>query len=296
MNNFRGTGVAMVTPFLADGSVDYVGLKRLINYLIAGGVDYLVSLGTTGETATLTKEEKHKVWAFTAEVTENRVPLVAGIGGNNTGQLQADLKSFEHQGYSAVLSVSPYYNKPSQEGIYQHYKALSESSPLPIILYNVPGRTGSNMSPETTCRLAHDFKNIIGTKEASGSFDQFNQIMRDKPADFLLISGDDPIALPMLSIGAVGVISVLGNAYPQALSQMINLGLKGDYQKALSLHLNLLEITRLLFVEGNPVGIKSALSNLDICEAHLRLPLITPSADLNKQIKAEMERLKSLLS
>ncbi|RZK48325.1 MAG: 4-hydroxy-tetrahydrodipicolinate synthase [Pedobacter sp.] len=295
MNKFQGTGVAMITPFLKDGGVDYAGLKKLINYLIEGGVDYLVSLGTTGETATLSTSEKHQIWEFTAEVNANRVPLVAGIGGNDTREIQNVMKQFDKLGYDAFLSVSPYYSKPNQEGIYQHYKALSEVSPLPIILYNVPGRTGSNMSPETTCRLAHDFNNIIGTKEASGSFDQFNLIMRDKPADFLLISGDDPIALPMLSIGAVGVISVLGNAYPKALSEIINLGLKGNYAEALPNHLRLLEITRLLFTEGNPVGIKATLAEMGICEANLRLPLVAPSAALVRQIKTEMENIADLV-
>ncbi|RYF92546.1 MAG: 4-hydroxy-tetrahydrodipicolinate synthase, partial [Chitinophagaceae bacterium] len=219
---FHGTGVAMVTPFNADGSVDYNGLKNLINYLIEGKVEYLVSLGTTGEASTLNKEDKKKIWEFTAEINNGRLPLVAGIGGNDTASIVKDVRNFESLGYDAILSASPYYNKPTQEGVYQHYKAISEGSSVPIILYNVPGRTGSNVSPETTCRLANDLKNVIATKEASGSFDQFNQIMRDKPDDFLLISGDDPIAMPMISLGAVGVISVIGNALPKPLSDMIN--------------------------------------------------------------------------
>jgi 4-hydroxy-tetrahydrodipicolinate synthase len=246
MNKFHGTGVALITPFNTDGSVDYEGLKKLINHLVEGGIDYLVSLGTTGETATLTKDEKKKIWEFTAEINNGRLPLVAGIGGNDTHAVADAFKTFKNNHYSAILSVSPYYNKPSQEGIYQHYKYLSETSDLPLILYNVPGRTGSNMSPETTCRLANDFKNIIGTKEASGSFDQFNQIMRDKPEDFLLISGDDPLALPMISIGAVGVISVLGNALPKLLSTMVRQCLNGNYAEALPTHLSLLEITNLI--------------------------------------------------
>lgn len=283
-NKFHGTGVALVTPFNTDGTVDYQGLKKLINHLVDGGIDYLVSLGTTGETATLSKDEKKKVWDFTAEINNDRLPLVAGIGGNDTRVIGDDIKSFDSNGYSAILSVSPYYSKPTQEGIYQHYKYLSELSEMPILLYNVPGRTSSNMSAETTCRLATDFKNIIGTKEASGSFDQFNQIMRDKPADFLLISGDDPIALPMISIGAVGVISVLGNAFPKQLSTMINLCLKGDYAAALPAHLSLLEITRLLFEEGNPAGVKATLKQLGICDDVVRLPLVKASQDLNDRI------------
>ncbi len=281
---FHGTGVALVTPFNTDGTVDYLGLKNLINHLVDGGIDYLVSLGTTGETATLSKDEKKKVWEFTAEINNGRLPLVAGIGGNDTRVIGEDIKEFEHNQYSAILSVSPYYSKPTQEGIYQHYKYLSELSELPILLYNVPGRTGSNMSPETTCRLANDCKNIIGTKEASGSFDQFNQIMRDKPADFLLISGDDPIALPMMAIGAVGVISVLGNALPKQLSDMIRLCLKGDFTAALPAHLSLLEITRLLFAEGNPAGVKAALKQLGVCDDVVRLPLVKASEALNQAI------------
>ena len=293
MNKFHGTGVALVTPFNTDGTVDYQGLKNLINHLIDGGIEYLVSLGTTGETATLSKDEKKKVWEFTAEINNGRLPLVAGIGGNDTRIVGDDIKNFERNAYSAILSVSPYYSKPTQEGIYQHYKYLSELSELPILLYNVPGRTGSNMSPETTCRLAHDCKNIIGTKEASGSFDQFNQIMRDKPADFLLISGDDPIALPMISIGAVGVISVLGNALPKQLSDMIRLCLKGDYTTALPAHLSLLEITRLLFSEGNPAGVKAALKQLGICDDVVRLPLVKASKELHASLSAQRILTKS---
>lgn len=291
MKNFHGTGVALVTPFNADGSVDYQGLERLINHLVNGGIDYLVSLGTTGETATLNKEEKKKVWNFTAEINNGRLPLVAGIGGNNTQEIANEIREFENNSYSAILSVSPYYNKPTQEGIYQHYKFLSEHSAMPIMVYNVPGRTGSNITPETTCRLAHDFKNIIATKEASGSFEQFNQIMRDKPEDFLLISGDDPIALPMIATGAVGVISVIGNALPKHLSEMINLCLEGKFAQALPLHLSLLEITRLAFTEGNPAGIKSALKQLNICDDVVRLPLVKASNNLNVLIAEQLKQL-----
>lgn len=291
MNKFQGTGVALVTPFNADGTVDYDGLGRLINHLIEGKVEYLVSLGTTGEASTLNKEDKKKIWEFTAEVNNGRLPLVAGIGGNDTAEVTNSIKTFEVNGYDAILSASPYYNKPTQEGIYQHYKAISESSALPIFLYNVPGRTASNVSPETTCRLANDFKNIIGTKEASGSFDQFNQIMRDKPADFLLISGDDPIAMPMISLGAVGVISVIGNAFPKQLSDMIRLSLKGDYAAAQPKHLSLIEITRMMFAEGNPAGVKAALKHLGICDDHVRLPLVKVSDTLRKAIIAETDKL-----
>lgn len=291
MNKFHGTGVALVTPFNADGTVDYTGLKNLINHLVEGKVEYLVSLGTTGEASTLNKSDKKKIWEFTAEINNGRLPLVAGIGGNDTAELAQSIKDFEVNGYDAILSASPYYNKPTQEGIYQHYKAVSEASALPVFLYNVPGRTGSNVSPETTCRLANDFKNIIGTKEASGSFDQFNQILRDKPADFMLISGDDPVAMPMIALGAVGVISVVGNALPQQLSDMIRLCLNGDYKAAAPLHLDLIEFTRLIFAEGNPGGVKAALKQLGVCDDHVRLPLVQVTDALRKAIIAETIRI-----
>ncbi|ATP57327.1 4-hydroxy-tetrahydrodipicolinate synthase [Pedobacter ginsengisoli] len=291
MNKFHGTGVALVTPFNADGSVDFDGLKNLINYLIEGKVEYLVSLGTTGEASTLNKDEKKKIWEFTAEINNGRLPLVAGIGGNDTRAIAQNIKDFEVSGYSAILSASPYYNKPTQEGIYQHYKALSESSSLPILLYNVPGRTGSNVSAHTTCRLATDLNNIIGIKEASGNFDQFNQIMRDKPADFMLISGDDPVAMPMISLGAVGVISVIGNALPKQLSDMIRLCLAGDFAKALPLHLSLIEFTRLMFVEGNPAGAKAALKHFGVCDDNLRLPLVKVSQGIREAIIAESKKI-----
>ncbi|WP_316792290.1 4-hydroxy-tetrahydrodipicolinate synthase [Pedobacter frigoris] len=291
MNKFHGTGVALVTPFKADGSVDFDGLKNLINYLIDGKVEYLVSLGTTGEASTLNKDEKKKIWEFTAEINNGRLPLIAGIGGNDTASISQSVKDFEVNGYSAILSASPYYVKPTQEGIYQHYKAISEASSLPIFLYNVPGRTGSNVSPETTCRLAHDFKNIVATKEASGNFDQFNQIMRDKPEDFLLISGDDPVAMPMISLGAVGVISVVGNALPKQLSDMIRLCLSGEFAKALPLHLSLLEFTKLMFAEGNPAGVKAALKHFGVCDDHLRLPLVKVSPALREAIIAESQKI-----
>ena len=293
MNKFHGTGVALVTPFNADGSVDYDGLKKLINYQIEGKVEYLVSLGTTGETATLNKDEKKKIWAYTAEINNGRVPLIAGIGGNDTAEVISSIKNFDSNGYDAILSASPYYNKPTQEGIYQHYKAISESTDLDVLLYNVPGRTASNVSPETTCRLAHEFKNIIGTKEASGSFDQFNQIMRDKPADFLLISGDDPVALPMISLGAAGVISVVGNALPKVFSDMIRLCLAGDFKAAQAIHFSVIEFTRLIFAEGNPAGVKAALKHFNVCGDQVRLPLVPATAGLTQQIVAELEKISN---
>lgn len=293
MNKFYGTGVALVTPFKEGGSVDFDGLKNLINYLVDGKVEYLVSLGTTGEASTLNKDEKKKIWEFTAEINNGRLPLIAGIGGNDTLSIAKSMVDFDIKGYDAILSASPYYNKPTQEGIYQHYKALSEASSLPILLYNVPGRTGSNMTADTTCRLAHDFNNIIGIKEASGIFDQFNQIMRDKPEEFLMISGDDPVALPMIALGAVGVISVIGNVLPKQLSDMIRLCLKGDYKSALPLHLALIEFTRMMFAEGNPAGPKAALKHFGVCDDHLRLPLVKVSDDLRHSIIKESEKLST---
>jgi len=266
MNKFHGTGVAVVTPFQINGQVDYDGLTNVINYLIDGGVEYLVSLGTTGESATLSQPEKEKVWAHTSTVVAGRVHLVAGIGGNNTHEVVEQVKQFNTPGYDAILSASPNYNKPTQEGIYQHYKAIAEAAALPIILYNVPSRTGSNISAETTVRLANDFKNIIAIKEASGNFDQFNQIMRDKPESFLFISGDDPVTLPMIALGAVGVISVIGNALPRQFSDMVRLCLSGDFKSAQKAHSQLIDFTRLMFVEGSPAGVKTALKHLGICE------------------------------
>ncbi len=291
MNKFYGTGIAMVTPFQADGKIDYDGLEKLINYLIEGGVEYLVSLGTTGESATLSSDERKQVWAFTSKTVKRRVGLIAGIAGNNTAEVVETIKHFDTDGYDAILSASPNYTKPTQEGIYQHYKAIAEVAPLPVILYNVPGRTGSNISAETTVRLAHDFKNIIGTKEASGNFDQMNQIMRDKPQDFLLISGDDPITLPMVALGGAGLISVTGNALPQKTSDMVRLCLAGDFKGAQKIHSALIDFTRLMFVEGSPAGVKTALKHLNICGDTVRLSLVQVSGNTAQRIIQETDKL-----
>ncbi|GAB3916063.1 4-hydroxy-tetrahydrodipicolinate synthase [Mucilaginibacter boryungensis] len=291
MNRFYGTGVAMVTPFQADGQVDYEGLKNLINYLIDGGLEYLVSLGTTGESATLNKQEKRKVFEFTAEIVNKRVPLIAGLAGNNTYEVVEEIRVFNIPGYDAILSASPHYNKPTQEGIYQHYRAIAEVAQLPIILYNVPSRTGSTISAETTLRLANDFTNIIGIKEASGSFEIFSQIMRDKPEDFVLISGDDAITLPMMALGAVGMISVSGNALPRQTSDMVRLCLQGDYKTACKLHSSLVEFTRLMFAEGSPAGVKTALKQLGICGDVVRLPLVQVSSKTAEAIIAETKKI-----
>ena len=291
MNKFYGTGVAAVTPFHADGQVDYDALGKLINYLVDGGIEYLVSLGTTGESATLSSEERKKVWNFTAKAVNGRIGLVAGIGGNNTSEVVEQIKQFDATGYDAILSASPQYNKPTQEGIYQHYKAIAENSPLPVILYNVPSRTGSNINADTVVRLAHDFKNIIGIKEASGNFDQINQIMRDKPGSFLMISGDDPVTLPMVALGAIGVISVVGNALPRQTSDMVRLCLAGDFKAAQKAHSQLIDFTRLMFVEGSPAGVKAALKHLGICGDTLRLPLVPVGDNTAAKIIGETKKL-----
>jgi 4-hydroxy-tetrahydrodipicolinate synthase len=294
MNRFYGTGIAIVTPFHADGQVDYDGLKNLINYLIDGGVEYIVSLGTTGESATLSSEEKKKVLAYTADVVMGRVNLIAGIGGNNTAEVVEQVKQFNVPGFDAILSASPSYNKPTQEGIYLHYKAIAENATLPVILYNVPSRTGSNIAADTTVRLAREFKNIIGIKEASGNFDQINQIMRDKPEDFLMISGDDPVSFPMIALGAVGVISVIGNALPRQTSDMIRLCLNGDFKGAQRAHYDLIDFTRLCFVEGSPAGVKTALKQLGVCGDTVRLPLVQVSDRTANLIITETQGLASV--
>lgn len=273
MDELYGAGVALVTPFHSDGTIDFAGLEKLIEHQISGGMDYLVSLGTTGEVATLSEDERKAVWAFTAEKVKGRVPLVAGIGGNNTAEIIHQLAQFDASGYAAVLSVSPYYNKPTQEGIFQHYKALAAASPLPLIVYNVPGRTGSNVSPETTVRLAKEVSNIVATKEASGSFEQFGKIIRDKPEGFLLISGDDSATLPLMALGGVGVISVVANAFPAEVATLARMCLDNRFEEARPLHSKLIRITELCFVEGNPAGVKAILHQLGICGPTVRLPL-----------------------
>lgn len=286
MKAFHGAGVALITPFNTDGEVDYEGLARLIEYQIEGGMDYLVSMGTTGEVATLSYEEKLSILDFTAEKVAGRVPLVAGFGGNNTAELVAQLKAFKNPAYSAILSVSPYYNKPTQEGIYQHYKALARAASLPIILYNVPGRTGSMLSVDTIIRLAREFDNIIGVKEASANFEHFTRIMEQKPEGFLLISGDDALTLPMMALGAVGVITVVGNAFPKETQQLVRSCNEWKFEKANRIHYRLLAIDELCFVEGNPAGVKEMLHVLGICGPTLRLPLTEVSQSTKEKIKA----------
>ena len=282
----RGTGVAMVTPFNKDKSIDYKGLANLIEYLIDGGVEFLVSMGTTGESAVLSTEEKLEVVAFSKDKINGRLPFVVGIGGNNTAAVVAQIKTTDFTGVAAILSVSPAYNKPTQEGIYQHFKAISEACPVDIILYNVPGRTSSNMSAETTLRLANDFANIVSVKEASGDMEQIMQILRDKPAGFKVLSGDDALTLPMVLMGAEGVISVQAMAQPNEFSEMVRQGLNGDLEKARALHYPQLEIIDNLFVEGNPAGVKACLKIKGVCDDYVRLPLVAISSERYQKLES----------
>ena len=290
-NQYRGTGVALVTPFDSESKVDFEGLEKLVNSVIEGGLDYLVVLGTTGETVTLTEKEQAEVTKKVVEVTNKRVPVVLGMGGNNTNAIVESMKSTDLTGISALLSASPSYNKPTQEGIYQHYKTLSENSPLPIILYNVPGRTASNMLVSTTLRLANDFENIIAIKEASGNLEQVMEIIKDAPEGFQVISGDDALTLPIIACGGAGVISVVANAFPKQFSNMVNLCLNADYAEARKIHYSLTETIRLLFVEGNPAGVKAVLKMKGICGDAVRLPLVNIGKDTLQKLQGEFEKL-----
>jgi 4-hydroxy-tetrahydrodipicolinate synthase len=286
---FTGTGIAIVTPFHADGKIDWDSYKKLIEFWISGKVEYLVVLGTTGESATVHGSEKQEVFSFVNESVAGRLPLVAGIGGNDTHEVLEGFRSLDLKGYEAILSVSPYYNKPSQEGIFQHYKLLDERTPLPIIMYNVPGRTGQNVTAETTIRIANECRNIFATKEASGSFDQVSHIIKYKPADFMVISGDDGITLPMIACGADGLISVVANAYPAAYSEMVRLCLGGKFAEARALHYRYTDIIHSLFEEGSPGGIKAYLSEMGLCQNTFRLPVWPVSAKLHARIREMMK-------
>ena len=271
---FRGMGVALITPFKEDGSVDYPALMRMVDNLVQNGADFLCVLGTTAETPTLSTEEKKEITRLVVERVNGRIPIMLGCGGNNTQAIIDSLKNDDFTGIDAILSVVPYYNKPSQEGIYQHYKAIAESTDLPIVLYNVPGRTGVNMTAETTLRIARDFKNVIAIKEASGNITQMDDIIKNKPDNFDVISGDDGITFPLITLGAVGVISVIGNAFPKEFSRMTRLALQGDYANALKIHHSFTELFSLLFVDGNPAGVKAMLNAMGMIENRLRLPLV----------------------
>lgn len=283
MKKFFGTGVALITPFTSTGSVDYKSLKKVLQHT-AKGVDYYVVMGTTGESATLSREEKKAVLQFVIDNNPKKLPVVYGIGGNNTGEIVETIKSTNFEGVDALLSVSPYYNKPSQEGIYQHFKAVADASPVPVILYNVPGRTASNITAETTLRLAAH-KNIFAIKEASGNIEQCMKIAKAMPKDFLLISGDDLLTVPLYSIGAKGVISVLANAYPVVFQKMKEFSFAGDFAKASKEQFKILEINGPMYEEGNPVGVKQLMSDMGLCGNHVRLPLIEASEGLKKKIQ-----------
>ena len=284
MQKFIGTGVALVTPFKEDGSVDYAALKKLVQYNIDNGTNYLVINGTTGESATISNEEKQEIIQVIVEENNQRLPLVLGIGGNNTAEVIKELKTRDLSDIDGILSVAPYYSKPTQEGFYQHFKAVAEATEKPIILYNVPSRTAKNMEPATTIRLANDFKNVVAVKEAANSTQQYLELLKNKPEDFLIISGDDDLALGVVLAGGSGVISVIGQAFPKEFSKMIQLGLDGKNKEAYKIHFKLMDIITYIFAENNPAGVKTVLQELDICSNNVRLPLVKASAELQTKI------------
>ncbi|MBC9795332.1 4-hydroxy-tetrahydrodipicolinate synthase [Sinomicrobium weinanense] len=295
MSKFTGTGVALVTPFNRDNSVDRAALERVVTHCTEGGVEYLVVLGTTGESATLTKEEKEIVKQTVIKANAGKLPLVLGIGGNNTAEVIRELQDADLSAFDAVLSVSPYYNKPTQEGIYQHFKAVAEASPIPVILYNVPGRTASNILPATVLRLARDMENIIGIKEAAGDIVQAMRLVKDKPEGFLVISGDDMITLPMVLAGGSGVISVIGQGFPREFSEMVRYGLKGHAKEAYTLHYKLMDVIDMAFEQGNPAGIKSILHALELADDAVRLPLVKVDSELEARISGFVEKNVNLV-
>ncbi len=290
--DLKGMGIALVTPFKADGSVDYEALVKLVEYQVQNGTDYLVVLGTTAETPTLTETEKAEIKRLVVTQVRRRVPVVLGVGGNCTRAVVDTLRQADLQDVDAILSVVPYYNKPSQEGIFRHYEAIAEATTRPVILYNVPGRTGTNMTAETTLRLARTFRNIVAVKEASGNIKQMNDIIKNKPVDFQVISGDDGITYPLIALGAVGVISVIGNAFPREFSRMVRLALEGDYDNARVIHSRFMELFDLLFVDGNPAGVKSMLNMMGFIENRLRLPLVPTRLTTYEKIREILNRLQ----
>lgn len=290
-DQFKGTGVAVITPFHDSGHIDFGAFERILEHVIDGGVNYIVALGTTGESVNLSRDEKVAVLDFVVETVNNRVPVVAGLGGNSTQEVINTIKSTSFEGLDAILSVCPYYNKPQQKGIYAHYKAVAGACPVPVILYNVPGRTSVNIAADTTIRLAKDFRNIIGIKEASGNMMQCMEIIKEKPQDFLIISGDDIFTLPLISMGADGVISVTANSFPQKFSKMVEFGLKGKFAKARTLHYELLNFMTALFMDGNPSGIKSAMEALGLCKSNVRLPLVKVNKTVQSIIIEQVELL-----
>ena len=286
-NIFKGLGIALITPFKEDGSVDYDSLKRLVQYQLDNGADFFCILATTGETPTLTAKEKHTIKDLVVDIVQARVPILMGCGGNNTAAVVEELKTGDFKGIDGILSVCPYYNKPSQEGLYQHFKSVAQATELPVVLYNVPGRTGVNLKAETTVRLARDCHNIVAIKEASGNLEQVDEIIKNKPNDFDVISGDDSLTFPMVSCGAVGVISVIGNALPKEFSKMIRLQMRGEYDPARKIHHRFTDLFSLLFVDGNPAGVKAMLHEMGFIENKLRLPLV-PMRISNMQRMSEI--------
>jgi len=286
---FTGTGIAIVTPFHADGKIDWDNYKKLIEFWISGKVEYLVVLGTTGESATVHGDDKQQVFSFVSKAVAGRLPLVAGIGGYDTNDVLHGFKTFDLTGYDAILSVSPYYSKPNQEGLFQYYKTLSDNAPLPVMMYNVPGRTGQNITAETQLRIARECKNVFATKEASGNFDQIMQIIKYKPADFMVISGDDGITLPMIALGAEGVTSVVANAYPRGFSDMVRLCLDGKFAEARELHYRYTDIINSMFAEGSPSGVKAYLSEMGLCQNTFRQPVWPVSAVHHAKIRELMK-------
>lgn len=291
-NIFKGLGIALITPFCEDGSVDYKSLVRLMEYQLDNGADFFCILATTGETPCLTKDEKQKIKDLVVSTVNGRVPILMGCGGNNTAAVVEELKTGDFRGIDGVLSVCPYYNKPSQEGLYQHFKAIAAATSLPVVLYNVPGRTGVNLKAETTVRLARDCENIVAVKEASGSLEQVDEIIKNKPKDFAVISGDDALTFPMISCGAEGVISVIGNALPKEFSRMIRLEFKGEYEGARKIHHRFTELFSLLFVDGNPAGVKAMLHEMGFIENVLRLPLVPTRISTLKKMSEILKELK----
>ena len=291
-NIFKGLGIALVTPFTSDGAVDYTALKRLLEYQIDNGADFLCILATTGETPTLTADEKQKIKDLVVSSVGGRLPILMGCGGNNTAAVVEELQSGDCKGIDGVLSVCPYYNKPSQEGLYQHFKAIAAATKLPVVLYNVPGRTGINLKPETTVRLARDCENIVAIKEASGSLEQIDEIIKNKPKGFDVISGDDALTFPMVACGAVGVISVIGNALPREFSKMLRLEFRGEFEGARKIHHRFTDLFSLLFVDGNPAGVKAVLHQMGFIENVLRLPLVPTRLTTLQRISDILKELK----
>jgi 4-hydroxy-tetrahydrodipicolinate synthase len=292
MKRFKGTGVAIVTPFKNDSSIDFNAFGRVINHVIKGGINYIVAMGTTGEASTLTRDEKQALISYVVEEIDNRVPLVVGIGGNNTQEVITSIREHDLTGADGILSVAPYYNKPGQRGIFQHFKAIATFSPLPIIIYNVPGRTSSNISAETCLELAHECENIIGIKEASGDIVQIMKILKGKPENFIVLSGDDMMTIPIIAAGGAGVISVLANAYPVGCSELVNQALKNNFKAAREMQFRFMEIIELMFADGNPAGVKAFLNVMNLCQNNLRLPLVPVSKTIFSRIQKTAEELK----